>query len=79
MFRYFAKYVKTSKWIKEQLTEQIRNLLLNTSLSCKEIATRLGFPNNSFFGKFTKEHLGCSLMKYRSYGRSHVVHTSARQ
>ncbi|MGM9713366.1 MAG: helix-turn-helix domain-containing protein [Prevotella sp.] len=55
-----------SQWIKEQLTEQIRNLLLNTSLSCKEIATRLGFSNNSFFGKYTKEHLGCSPMQFRA-------------
>ena len=45
-------------------------------LSCKEIAMRLGFPNTSFFGKFTKEHLGCSPMQYRSYGRSNVIHTT---
>ena len=83
--KYLSHIVKketgktVSKWIKEQLTEQIRNLLLNTSLSCKEIAMRLGFPNTSFFGKFTKEHLGCSPMQYRSNGRSNVIHTSARR
>ena len=42
-------------------------------------ATLNGFPNTSFFGKFTKEHLGCSPMQYRSYGRSNVIHTSALQ
>ena len=83
--KYLSHIVKketgktVSKWIKEQLTEQIRNLLLNTSLSCKEIAMRLDFPNTSFFGKFTKEHLGCSPMQYRSNGRSNVIHTPARQ
>ena len=40
---------------------------------------RLGFPNTSFFGKFIKEHLGCSSMQYRSYGRSNVIHISASQ
>ena len=83
--KYLSHIVKketgktVSKWIKEQLTEQIRNLLLNTSLSCKEIAMRLGFPNTSFFGKFTKEHLGCSPMQYRSNGRSNVIHTPDRR
>ncbi|MGM9698741.1 MAG: helix-turn-helix domain-containing protein [Prevotella sp.] len=70
--KYLTQVVKVetgktvSKWIKEQLTEQIRHLLLNTSLSCKEISTQLGFPNNSFFGKFTKAHLGNSPMLFRS-------------
>ncbi len=58
-----------SRWIQEQLTEQIRHFLLNTSLSGKEIAARLGFPNNSFFCKYTREHLGCSPMQYRAGGR----------
>ncbi|MGN0282021.1 MAG: helix-turn-helix domain-containing protein [Prevotella sp.] len=69
--KYLTQVVKSetgktvSQWIKEQLTEQIRHLLLNTSLSCKEIAIQLGFPNNSFFGKFTKAHLGTSPMLFR--------------
>ncbi|MGM9700023.1 MAG: helix-turn-helix domain-containing protein [Prevotella sp.] len=54
-----------SQWIHEQLTEQIRQLLTSSSLSCKEIAMRLDFPNCSFFGKYVKERLGCSPMKYR--------------
>ncbi|MGN0221638.1 MAG: helix-turn-helix domain-containing protein, partial [Prevotella sp.] len=48
-----AKYLSTvvkretgktvSEWIHEQLTEQIRNMLINTSLSCKEMAAKTGF------------------------------------
>lgn len=54
-----------NQWIKERLVERIRYLLLNTTLSNKEISIQLGFPNLSFFGKFTKEHLGYSPMEFR--------------
>lgn len=54
-----------NQWIKERLVERIRYLLLNTQLSAKEISSQLGFPNLSFFGKFTKEHLGYSPMEFR--------------
>ena len=74
-----AKYLSTvvkketgktvSEWIHEQLTEQIRNMLINTSLSCKEMAAKTGFPNVSFFGKYTKERLGESPMAYRNNNR----------
>ncbi|MGN0221443.1 MAG: helix-turn-helix domain-containing protein, partial [Prevotella sp.] len=58
-----------SEWIHEQLTEQIRNMLINTSLSCKEMAAKTGFANVSFFGKYTKERLGKSPMAYRNINR----------
>lgn len=54
-----------SLWIREQQIEKIRTLLTTTTLSSKEIASRLNFSNTSFFGKFTRQHLGCSPMEYR--------------
>ena len=55
-----------SVWIRERLIEKIRYYLLNTSLSAKEIAHRVDMPNSSFFGKFVKQHFGCTPMEYRS-------------
>ena len=55
-----------SCWIRERLIEKIRYYLLNTSLSAKEIAHRVDMPNASFFGKFVKQHFGCTPMEYRN-------------
>ena len=55
-----------SVWIRERLIEKIRYYLLNTSLSAKEIAHRVDIPNSSFFGKFVKQHLGCTPIEYRN-------------
>ena len=55
-----------SCWIRERLIEKIRYYLLNTSLSAKEIAYRVDMPNTSYFGKYVKQHLGCTPMEYRS-------------
>lgn len=54
-----------SRWIKEQLIEKIRSMLVNTTLSSKEIAQRLDFPNPSFFGRFVRQHLGCTPIEFR--------------
>jgi AraC-like DNA-binding protein len=40
-------------------------MLKDSALSIKEIAQQLHFPNQSFFGKFFKEHVGMSPSKYR--------------
>ena len=55
-----------SCWIRERLIEKIRYYLLNTSLSAKEIVHRVDMPNASFFGKFVKQHFGCTPMEYRN-------------
>lgn len=54
-----------SQWIRDQLVEKVRSMLLTTNLSGKEIAQRLNFPNPSFFGKFVKQNLGTSPIKFR--------------
>ena len=54
-----------SRWIREQLVEKIRSMLVNTTLSSKEISQRLEFPNPSFFGRFVRQHLGCTPIEFR--------------
>ncbi|MBO4722679.1 MAG: AraC family transcriptional regulator [Muribaculaceae bacterium] len=55
-----------SSWIREQVLEDIRYYLKNTDLSIKQVCNRVGFSNNSFFGKYVKEHLGMTPMEYRN-------------
>lgn len=52
-------------WISEYIMEDIRSLLKNTNLSCKEISDQLGFPNGSYFGRYVKERIGMSPAAYR--------------
>lgn len=69
--KYFSVVVRNetgktpSEWIREQLTERVRHLLLETNLSIKEICNMMDFPNPSFFGKFVKQQLGCSPLEFR--------------
>lgn len=53
-------------WIDNFVTLEIRVLLRNSTKSIKEIAQELHFPNQSFFGKFFKEHVGVSPSHYRN-------------
>lgn len=51
--------------IHESTVNTIVRYLKHSNLSIKEIADMLEFPNLSFFGKFTKNHLGVSPTEYR--------------
>ena len=46
-------------------TNMIAQRLRNTNLSIKEIACELNFSNESFFGRYVKQHLGCPPRVYR--------------
>lgn len=52
-------------WITEYTLSDITYYLRSTSMSIKEVAAQLGFTNTSFFGKYVKEHLHMSPLKYR--------------
>ena len=43
----------------------MRVLLKNTTKSIKEITEYMNFPNQSFLGKYFKEHVGMSPSEYR--------------
>ena len=69
--KYLSEIVKQvskrtpNDWIDSYVLLEIRVLLKNTTKSIKEIADALNFPNQSFFGKFFKEHMGVSPSEYR--------------
>ncbi len=54
-----------NEWIREQVLEDIRYYLKQTDLSIKQIADQLGFSNQSFFGKYVKEHFGMTPLQFR--------------
>lgn len=56
-----------NEFIQTAVVEEITQHLKNTTLSVKEIANKLGFPNISFFGKYVKAHLGMSPNEYRKH------------
>lgn len=54
-------------WIDNYVTLEIRVLLRNSTRSIKEIAEDMNFPNQSFFGRYFKEHVGMSPSEYRRH------------
>ncbi|MBO4870791.1 MAG: AraC family transcriptional regulator [Muribaculaceae bacterium] len=61
-----------SELIALSMVGRIKQMLLYSDLSIKEISAQLGFNNLSFFGKYVKKHLGQSPNTYRrlkGYGR----------
>jgi len=53
------------EWVDKYLLLEIRGLLRNSEMSIKEITNYMNFPNQSFFGKYFKDHEGISPKEYR--------------
>lgn len=53
------------EWIDDYITEEARALLKGTNLTIQQISYELGFPSQSFFGKFFKRVMGLSPTEYR--------------
>lgn len=53
------------EWIDSYVMMEAKMLLRTTDLTIQEIATRLHFPNQSFFGKYFKHHAGKSPSAFR--------------
>lgn len=61
-----------SELISSAVMSRIKQLLLYSDMSIKEVASEMGFDNLSFFGKYVKKHLGLSPNHYRkanNYGK----------
>ena len=61
-----------SDLIARAVVSRIKQLLLYSDMSIKEVATEMGFDNLSFFGKYVRKHLGLSPNHYRKangYGK----------
>lgn len=71
--KYLSEMVRTAsrrtpnEWIDDYVTLELRVLLRNTTKSIKEITEEMQFPNQSFLGKYFKEHVGVSPSAYRKY------------
>ncbi len=69
--RHFSKIIHgytgqtPMQWIISYTTSQAKRLLSQTGLSVKEIAERLGFPEQFTFRKYFKQHTGLSPKAYR--------------
>ena len=54
-----------SKWINKMVMQEVCFHLCFSSKSIQQISHAFCFPNQSFFGKYFKCHMGCSPKKYR--------------
>ena len=74
--KYLAETVRQvskstpNEWIDKYVTFELRLRLKNSTKSIKEIAADMNFPNQSFLGKYFKEHVGQSPSAYR---RTHAM------
>jgi AraC-like DNA-binding protein len=53
------------EWVENYVTMELRVLLKNSTKTIKEIANEMNFPNQSFLGKYFKEHVGMTPSEYR--------------
>ena len=69
--KYLSELVKQvskktpNEWIDNYVTLELRVMLKSTPKNIKEIAREMNFPNQSFLGKYFKEHTGMSPSEYR--------------
>lgn len=69
--KYLSETIKAvsqrtpNEWIDNYITMELRVLLKNSTKSIKEITEELRFPNQSFLGKYFKEHVGISPSQFR--------------
>lgn len=69
--KYLSEVIKQvshrtpNEWIDQYVVLEIRVLLKNTMKSIRDIAEEMNFNNQSFFGKYFKEHVGLSPTEYR--------------
>ncbi|MBR1389767.1 MAG: AraC family transcriptional regulator [Prevotella sp.] len=69
--KYLSESIKSvsahtpNEWIDNYVLMEMRLILKNTTKNIKEITEELHFPNQSFLGKYFREHMGMSPTKYR--------------
>lgn len=69
--KYLSECVKAvsrrtpNEWIESYVTLEVSVMLKNTTKTIKEITEEMNFPNQSFLGKYFKEHVGMSPSEYR--------------
>ncbi|MDO4757836.1 MAG: helix-turn-helix domain-containing protein [Rikenellaceae bacterium] len=69
--KYFSSAIKevsgktAARWIDEAVIMEAKNLLKFSGLSIQDIAQKLNFSSQSFFGKYFKQHTGVSPSRYK--------------
>ena len=69
--KYLSEIIKQvsrrtpNQWIDDYVVLEIRVMLKNTTKSVRDIAQELNFANQSFLGKYFKEHVGMSPTEFR--------------
>ena len=69
--KYLSESVKhvsrrtPNEWIDNYVLLELRVMLKNTTKTIKDITEEMNFPNQSFLGKYFKEHVGLSPTEYR--------------
>ncbi len=72
--KYLSSVVKevsgktAARWIDESVILEAKALLKYSGLSIQEIAYKLNFSTQSFFGKYFKQHTGTSPSRYKRKG-----------
>ena len=70
--KYFAQVIfhesgKHAKdWIREFVIKDAKTMLQNGNYTVQEVSEALHFPNQSFFGKYFKEAVGCSPRQFKA-------------
>lgn len=73
---YFSNIIKEKsartvpQWISHLVIIHAKQMLEYSNVSIKEIAIKLNFPNQSFFGRYFKKYVGLSPKEYRKKNRS---------
>ena len=69
--KYLSEMVKqvsrrtSNEWIDYYVMRELKAMLKDTSMSIKDITDEMNFANQSFLGKYFKEHAGVSPSKFR--------------
>ncbi len=58
--------LSVSEWMNRYIMMEAKYLLRYSEMSIQEIAYRLSFPNQSFFGKYFKQHTGMAPSAFRA-------------
>lgn len=57
--------LSVTDWMNRYIITEAKYLLKYSDMSIQEIAYKLNFPNQSFFGKYFKQHTGVSPSRYK--------------
>lgn len=84
-YSYFSEIIKAKtgvtalKWIISRVILDAKQMLEFSNISIKEIADRLNFPTQTFFGKYFKQYVGISPKEYRKRCKNRKGDVSANK